>query len=104
MVEQLDDARIKSIIANRNLYSDFPALESIAKRMNSDVRKTSKPCNCNKSKKIKSINSNFAVLEFKNYIKQMSQADRNKFKSAINADSIVFMMTDASGVVRTLRY
>lgn len=102
----MDDMQILNIVQNKSLYSGFPQLELISKKIyhvSDSVAKST--CKCNSGKKLRAANStNVAVTEMKNYIKRMAQAEREKFKAALNVKELRFTMKDATGVLKEYRY
>lgn len=100
----LTDDKIISVLKNVNLYSAFPALQTI----NKSIYEAPKKAGCSKCMRNKVARATesvtTAVKAFKDYIKRLDNATRGKLKEALNCSELRFNSVGNDGRLREYRY
>lgn len=88
---RIDDAVLRGLLADRNLWKDFPRFEQLNTKYNNAPKAST--CRCRRGS-----NQGLAVLaEAKTYIRFSSPEAKNKLKAHLKADYIKLLVTDNTG-------
>ena len=88
---RLDDAVIRGLLADRNLWNTFPRFEQLNAKYNNAPKQSG--CKCRR----KSNQGQAALNEAKRYIQLCSDKEKEKLKAHLKADYIKLLVTDDSG-------
>lgn len=90
-IVQLNDAKIRSLIAEKELWNVFPRFEQLNRKYEELPRQSGCNCRHNPDPRMQILN------EAKNYLQSQPKEKKNQLKVYLNADYLRIGITDSTG-------